>query len=142
MINQELYNQECEALKKLIKDFGGWPKGWPQRGQLLDSTNYFLRGIGVTVIGIDPFCVALEATELNNPVIRRTDKETYYPFPCWSTVGMLIEWVGDELIRFTHFKNGVWEVWSGANCYSGETLTLALCAAVESKMKVEAGHGT
>ena len=138
----ELYAQECVALSKLMEH--GWPKGWPQEGQLVGHRWAKYPG-RILVLQHRDFDM-IEGVMLGkgpeymvNAVLKM-----HYPLPCWSTVGMLIEWLGDDLKSINFYLHDLLKYQvvlystKGRIGSLGETLILALCRAVESKMKVEA----
>ena len=116
----ELYAQECAALKELIEKHG-WPEGWPQEGQWVELRN------GTPMLITHPTLAA-----------------GFDPLPCGETVLMLLGWLGNDLKSINFYPHDclkyqvILHSSKGGKDSLGETLILALCAAVESKMKVEA----
>ena len=148
----ELYAWECEALKSLIDDFG-WPPGGCYDGMLVVQGNrsgikidtpiegdgivvYTTRGIKIdTAIEGDGRLVytthGIEQWYRTSPI---------YALPCGATEKMLREFLGDSLraIIFPVPEDPLFScIMINLDSSFGDTLTLALCAAVRAKLKAK-----
>ena len=134
----ELYAQEREALKRLIDDFG-WPDGWPKPGQHL---SYYDR-----IVEEDKVCILVsDFHSITYGIIGREDAadeiraSNLYLLPCGATEKMLRELLGGSLraIIFPVPEDPLFScVMINLDSSYGDTLTLALCAAVRAKLKAK-----
>ena len=145
-LKAELYGQECAALEEIIRLNKGWPKGWPQRGQILQANGRRPESI---VQSLQEGFPNEEHSWIHTDYCEgghwHTLRSITFPAPCGETTRMLMEWLGLSLylIEFQgppYKKPGVHiftKGLQGQNFHFGQTLTLALCAAVRAKMKVK-----
>ena len=129
----ELYAWECEALKSLIDDFG-WPPGGCYDGMLVMQGNRSGIKIDTPVEG-DGIVVytthGIEQWYCTSPI---------YALPCGATEKMLREFLGDSLraIIFPVPEDPLFScIMINLDSSFGDTLTLALCAAVRAKLKAK-----
>ena len=129
----ELYAWECEALKSLIDDFG-WPPGGCYDGMLVMQGNRSgikidtpIEGDGIVVYTTH----GIEQWYRTSPI---------YALPCGATEKMLREFLGDSLraIIFPVPEDPLFScIMINLDSSFGDTLTLALCAAVRAKLKAK-----